>query len=153
MPDIPKTGVAFLLTQLGTRAAERFAEAVAELDLTPPLVGILRIVRAEPGLSQLELARRIGVVPSRVVTFVDELERRGLVQRTRDAADRRVNLLTLTADGVDTVTRIGRVARTHESRLTASLSADERRRLLGLLTRIADDLGLEPGIHPGYRHL
>src|SRR6185437_4216470 len=37
--DVPVAGSAFLLTQIGTHAAEEFAARVAGLDLTPPQAG------------------------------------------------------------------------------------------------------------------
>ncbi|MCP3811850.1 MarR family transcriptional regulator, partial [Mycobacteriaceae bacterium Msp059] len=62
--------VAFLLTQLGTYAATRFAEQMATIDLTPPHAGILRAIAAAPGRSQQALSAQLGLLPSRVVTFV-----------------------------------------------------------------------------------
>jgi hypothetical protein len=45
------------------------------------------------------------------------------------------------------------VARAHERDLAQALSDDERRLLIELLGRIADQQGLTPGVHPGYRRL
>ena len=104
---------------------QQFAAALAEHDLTPPLAGIMRLLRAQPGLSQQQLAEILGTAPSRVVSYVDELESRGWVERTRDAVDRRVNVITLTAAGREAFTSIAMVGREHERRITAGL--DERR--------------------------
>ena len=67
-------GVAFLLAQVGAHAMTRFAAALSPLDLTPPLVGIMRVLSSAPGLSQNALADRLGMAPSRVVAYVDLLE-------------------------------------------------------------------------------
>jgi DNA-binding MarR family transcriptional regulator len=147
----PRQGVDFLLTQLGTHAAERFALVLSEHDLTPPLAGILRLLRSAPGLSQQQLADRLGVAGSRIVGYVDELESRGWISRTRDSADRRVNVLTLTAQGQQAFTALAAVARGHEAAITAGLTPVERETLLELLTKIADRQQLTPGVHPGYR--
>jgi DNA-binding MarR family transcriptional regulator len=149
----PPMGIAFLLTQLGTAAAEQFAAALTEHDLTPPLVGMMHALRAQPGISQQELAAHLGMVPSRIVAFVDDLEGRGWVSRTRDSSDRRVNLLTLTDAGEEAFGVIAGVARTHERRVTSALSDDERTVLAALLHKLADARGLTPGVHPGYRRL
>ncbi len=145
-------GVAYLLTQLGTHAADQFALALGEHDLTPPLAGIMRLLRGVPGLSQQQLAEQLGVAPSRIVTYIDDLETRGWIQRTRDSQDRRVNLLTLTAQGQKAFTSLAAVSREHETTITAGLTAAERETLLELLTKLADHLSLTPGVHPGYRH-
>jgi DNA-binding MarR family transcriptional regulator len=147
----PRPGVAFLLTQLGTHAAERFALILSEHDLTPPLAGVLRLLRTNPGLSQQQLADRLGVAASRIVGYVDELETRGWISRTRDSEDRRVNVLTLTTQGQQAFTRLATVARSHEATITTGLTPAERATLLELLTKIADHQQLNPGVHPGYR--
>jgi DNA-binding MarR family transcriptional regulator len=144
-------GAAFLLAQLGAHAATKFAQRIGAHDLTPPQAGILGLLRANEGLSQQALAERLGLLPSRVVAFVDELERLGLVRRVRDADDRRRNALQLTDAGRAAVTTIGRVAREHEADLTAALSTAERAQLVALLGRVAEQQGLTPGVHPGYR--
>jgi DNA-binding MarR family transcriptional regulator len=144
-------GAAFLLTQLGTHTAGRFAERVAVHGLTPPQCGVLGLLRGRPGLSQQELADVLGMLPSRVVALVDELEDAGYVQRVRDDGDRRRNALQLTATGQKALQTVGRVARAHEQEIVAALSAAEHATLVELLGRIAAQQGLTPGVHPGYR--
>lgn len=146
-------GSAFLLAQLGAHAADRFAERIAELELTPPLAGVLRLVAREPSLNQRALARRLGAVPSRVVTLVDDLEHRGLLTRTRSDHDRRVHELRLTPAGTRLLGELSGVAAAHDREITAALDADESRELRRLLTKLADACGLAPGVHPGYRNL
>jgi DNA-binding MarR family transcriptional regulator len=149
----PVAGAAFLLTQLGTHAAQRYADRIGEHGLTPPQTGILRLIAMSQGMSQQQLAEMLGMLPSRVVALIDELEVMNLVERTRDGADRRRNSLTLTTVGQATLRTIAKVARAHEDEITTALSAAERETLIALLTRIADQQGLTPGVHPGYRSL
>jgi DNA-binding MarR family transcriptional regulator len=146
-------GAAFLLAQLGAHAAGRYAEKVAQLELDPAQTGVLHLVAREAGLSQQALADRLGVVPSRVVGLVDGLERRGLVERRRSATDRRSYELRLTGPGRDLMARLREVATAHEREVTAALDADERAQLVALLRKVADQQGLTPGVHPGYRRL
>jgi DNA-binding MarR family transcriptional regulator len=153
MPDQPPMGAAFLVAQLGAHAAGRYAEKVAQLDLDPAQTGVLHLVAREPGQSQHALADRLGVVPSRVVALVDGLEGRGLLERRRSATDRRSYELHLTGAGRELLGRLREVAMAHEREVTAALSADERAQLVALLRRVADQQGLTPGVHPGYRRL
>ena len=149
MPSRPGPNAAFLLSQLGTLASARFAEALAALELTPPLAGVLRVLGAQPGLSQQELARRLAAAPSRVVGYLDELQGRGAIARA-PGDDRRVNRITLTETGRELLDDVTRVARNHNESLLASLNASQRRELRDLLASLAEGLGLQPSAHPGY---
>jgi DNA-binding MarR family transcriptional regulator len=146
-------GAAFLLAQLGAHASDRFAQRVQELGLTPPDVGLLRMIAGQPGRSQQSVALDLGVVPSRVVVLVDNLDHKGLVERRQGATDRRHHALHLTDDGQEVLTLMRSVANAHEEDICAALDEDERAQLTGLLRRIADQQGLTPGVHPGYRQL
>ena len=165
MPERPRRGagaqaagaergagwVAFLLAQVGAHAAARFAERLAPLGLAPQHAGILRLVAFDAGLSQRALGERLGVLPSRLVALVDELEGKGLVERRDHPEDRRSYALHLTEAGRDRLADIGRIARDHGDSLCSALDEGERRQLAILLSRIADQQRLAPGIHPGFR--
>ncbi|WP_433476878.1 MarR family winged helix-turn-helix transcriptional regulator [Spirillospora sp. CA-142024] len=151
-PAIP-VGVAFLLAQLGAHAAGRFAERIAELDLTPPQAGLLRMLAGAPGRSQRELADSLGMPPSRFVPFADELEERGLIERRRNPGDRRLYALYLTEKGFTVLGGLAEAGAAHEKEMTEALSEDEHRRLKTLLERVAEQQGLGMGVHPGFRRL
>ena len=145
--------VAFGLTQLGGLAAQRFAERLAPTGLTPAHAGLLRAVAADEGRSQQALADQLGVMPSRLVALVDELERDGLLERHRNPQDRRHYALHLTDAGRERMRELGRVATEHGADFLAPLDDAERSTLGGLLARLAAHHGLTPGVHPGFRTL
>jgi DNA-binding MarR family transcriptional regulator len=151
--DGHRGGVAFLLAQLGHHAAEKFSERIAVLDLTPPHAGILRAVAAAPGRSQQALSTQLGLLPSRVVAFVDDLEDRGYLERRPNPDDRRQYALYLTAEGKELMGKVSRIARQHDRAITGGLSDSQRAELRELLATLAAQQGLTPGIHPGYRRL
>lgn len=144
---------AFLLAQLGAHAASQFAERLGVLDLAPSDAGILRLLRAAAGPSQQELAARLKIHPSRLVAILDNLEKRGFVERRANPDDRRLYSLHLTQAGGQVLEGIGKVAREHQDALLSSLTPEERETLAGLLVRIADQQGLTRGVHPGYQRL
>jgi DNA-binding MarR family transcriptional regulator len=146
-------GAAFLLAQLGAHAAMRYAEKVGRLELDPAQTGVLHLLAREPGRSQQALADQLGVAPSRVVALVDGLESRGVLERRRSSTDRRTYELHLTPEGDALVGQLREVAMAHEADVTTALSAEDRRVLVDLLRRVADQQGLTPGVHPGYRRL
>jgi DNA-binding MarR family transcriptional regulator len=144
-------GNAFLLAQLGAHAAARFAERIAELELTPAQAGLLRLIAWDPGQSQQSIARRLGTPPSRLVLLVDGLEDRGLVERRRNPDDRRNHALYLTGEGTRFMTRLGKAGAAHEDEICDGLNGAERAQLNDLLSRLAAEHGLVTGVHPGYR--
>jgi DNA-binding MarR family transcriptional regulator len=144
-------GIAFLLAQLGSDATSQFADLIATIDLTPPHAGILRAIADDPGRSQQALSGQLGLLPSRVVAYVDELEDRGFVERRRNPDDRRLHALHLTASGKRVLQRISTIGGQHERSMTAGLDSQQRRTLLELLAMLARQRGLTPHVHPGYR--
>ncbi|MVU75955.1 MarR family transcriptional regulator [Nocardia sp. ET3-3] len=150
-PQRALTAVGFLLAQVGAYAANRFAERTAAIDLTPAQAGLLRLLIAQPGRSQRELADELGMPPSRFVQFADKLEERELIERKRNPDDRRQHALYLTARGRAKLGELAAVARESEQHLCRSLTPEEHAQLSEMLVRIAADAGLTPGVHPGYK--
>jgi DNA-binding MarR family transcriptional regulator len=144
-------GLVFLLSQVGAHAAQRFAERIAELGVSPADVGLLRMIAAQPGRSQRSLAEEMGVVPSRVVVLIDGLERKGLVERRREPQNRRNHALHLTDAGREVMAGVRRMRPPLEQEIAAGLDAEQRALLEKLLGIIADRQGLAPGVHPDYR--
>jgi DNA-binding MarR family transcriptional regulator len=138
---------------VGAQAAGRFAERLRELELAPPHAGTLRAIATNPGRSQQQLAALLGMVPSRLVPLLDELEGRGLVERRDHPEDRRLYSLHITDKGADTMQAIARIARAHDDDVCAPLDAAERELLARLLARIADAQKLMPGVHPGFARM
>jgi DNA-binding MarR family transcriptional regulator len=88
-----------------------------------------------------------------MVAAIDGLESRKLVERRDSPTDRRSYALHLTEAGREALSRVGQVSREHQEVICAALDAKERAQLAGLLRRIAEEQGLTPGVHPGYRKL
>ena len=150
---VPCGSLAFLLSQVGAHSAARFAERLAPLQVAPAHAGILLALRQSDGLSQQGLGEKLGVFPSRLVELLDGLEERGLVERRASPTDRRRHALYLTKKGREMLQKIARVAGEYQDALCAALTEPEQAQLAALLRRIADEQGLTPGVHPGYRTL
>jgi DNA-binding MarR family transcriptional regulator len=147
------TGAAFLLAQLGAHAADRFGERIEVLGISPPHAGILRMIAATPSCNQQALAKRLGVLPSRMVLLIDELAEKGLVKRNRSQKDRRHSELALTKAGSQMLGKLSKLAMEHEAELCADLTSKERDTLAALCRKIVHQQGLTPDVHPGYRKL
>src|ERR1700759_1826018 len=131
--DKAPSSLAFLLSQVGLHAARRFAERMEEVDLTPSLFRVLNLVDAAEGRSQQAIGRAIEVPASRMVALVDELERRGLVERPPDPEDPSIRALFVTKEGRETLARGREIAASHERDLTKGMPAADRRQLIDLL--------------------
>jgi DNA-binding MarR family transcriptional regulator len=113
-----------------------FSDSFAEFEITPGLFGAMVIVGANPGLKQNELARAVQLDRSTVVTVVDKLEQRKLVERRAAPSDRRSNAIWLTAAGAALLKQLRRRVAAHEKRLTRHLSPADCETLVLLLKRI-----------------
>jgi len=129
------------------------ARAVAEREMaangsTLSAVIIARIVAAEPGLSQRQLADRMHIQGPTVLRHLDRMEAEGLITRTRDDRDRRVQRIDLTPKGHAVRTELEAVADATSASLTQIFTADELAAFEGYLDRLAaraDDLLAEEG--------
>jgi DNA-binding MarR family transcriptional regulator len=128
--------VGFHLRQAQIAVFRDFAATMGPLDVSPGLFAVLVLVEGNPGLKQSELARAVHLDRSSIVAVVDNLERRGLVERHAVAHDRRSNALRLTAGGAALLKGLKRRVASHEKRLARDLDPGERATLVALLQRI-----------------
>jgi DNA-binding MarR family transcriptional regulator len=137
-PEQLRTLPSWLLSQ-AAQAGDRLVSAtLAEAGLRKHHFAALLAVAEVDGLSQAALGRRLGLDVSDVHAVVSELEERGSVARTRDPADRRRNVLTLTARGRRELAGLERRVRAAQDALLAPLSPTARRQLVSALRMLAD---------------
>ena len=104
--------------------------------LTPGEFGLLVLVERNTGLSQMTLARALGIDRSTLVPILDRLQARGLLMRHRSPTDGRTHALQLTADGEKALSRFTRLVRSHEKRIASGLSSTEITVLIALLDKV-----------------
>ncbi len=136
-PEPLASAPGFLLSWNGRRTATIFAQALEPLGLRPPHFGVLRLIDADPGLTQQELAQRSLIDPSSMVAVVDELEELGYAERRTHPADRRKHAIHLTGDGKRMLERAQTVAVETTKEILAPLTADEVDELRLLLRKLA----------------
>ncbi len=120
------------------------AASCEEMDLSPPQIhAVLRLSDAEAALTMGELADRLGVSEKTVTGLVDRLEEGRHVERARDALDRRVVEVRLTAKGRDAAERIKRSVAEHIERLLALLEREDREALFGIVEKLIQRLEKE----------
>jgi MarR family transcriptional regulator, organic hydroperoxide resistance regulator len=84
----------------------------------------------EPLRTQAALAESIGADKTRIIGVLDELQRKGLILREPDPADRRVRLLSITLEGRRVRESVQAAIQEGEERLLGLLPADDRRGFL-----------------------
>ena len=140
-----------MLSSLGYAISRGFHEVLRPLELEPGEFALLRAVAASDGEAQHALAERLHISPSWMVAVVDELEKRGLLERRSHARDRRVRNLHLTAAGKKLLKQAERQAEQFDREVAEQLGEAERERLLDLLDRVAAGVELQPGAHAAMR--
>jgi DNA-binding MarR family transcriptional regulator len=88
------------------RLARELRKETESLGVTARQVTLLWLIRTNPGLSLRELAAEEGISAPALSGYVDRLEKAGLIERVRDAEDRRRVGLTLTEDGSRLLKRV-----------------------------------------------
>ncbi|CPH98903.1 marR family transcriptional regulator [Bordetella pertussis] len=90
-----------------------------EFDTTLPRFDLMaQLQRAPKGMKMGELSRHMMVTNGNITGITDQLEKEGLVVRTKVESDRRSSVLKLTPQGKRT---FARMARAHESWVTGML--------------------------------
>jgi len=142
-------GAAYLLSQVGAHSSRRWHERLLPLGLDPRQVVVLRMVAAEQGRTQRSLGPALQVPDSRIVSLIDGLEERRLLQRRPKPDDRRAHALHLTARGQAMLSKVMALSEEHESAVTEGLTESQRATLIELLDTVARRQGLAEGGHPG----
>lgn len=93
----------------------------------------LSVIAENAGIRQSELAEVLAIERPNLVQILDEVQQAGWIERARDKADRRVYLLSATAEGLTRVARAGEALRVYDQRLTEGLSGQERATLIAAL--------------------
>jgi DNA-binding MarR family transcriptional regulator len=104
--------------------------------LTPGEFGLLVLVERNAGMSQMALARALGIDRSTLVPILNRLQGRGFLVRRASPTDGRTHALVLTPAGAKALARFSRLVIAHEKRIASGLSADETRILIDLLDKV-----------------
>ncbi|GLY94269.1 hypothetical protein Acsp02_15250 [Actinoplanes sp. NBRC 103695] len=143
MSDTERPDLGAMAARLARRLITLEQPILAENDLSMWAYVVLSALSDEPMRTQAALARSIGADKTRLIPVLDDLQRRGLIEREPDPADRRVRLLALTPAGRD-VHAVVRVAiRAAERGLLEALSTGDEQVFLRCL-QVLSEGGAKP---------
>lgn len=97
---------------------------------------VLNALDSSPVRTQAALAEAIGADKTRIIGTLDELQRRGYIERRPDPDDRRVRLLEITPAGRAAKNAVQSDIQRGEERWLSELTAQERVVFLRVLARL-----------------
>ncbi len=113
-----------------------FAASFAGENITPGQMGLLILIRHNKGISQIALARAVGIERSTLGEVIIRLVKRGLVNRRQAKNDKRSYALSLSKQGDQFLDQLIDKVRKHEARLTRHMPAAEEKELMRLLNKV-----------------
>ena len=134
------TWIGFNLRMAQESTFQAFSRRSQEIGESPGRFAALTLIARNPGISQTELSLASGRDKSSVTPVVEDLVRRGLVERKRLVADRRAYRLNVTAAGKKVLTNLTRCARRHERNLDRIIGRRDRKRFIQILKKIAAEI-------------
>jgi DNA-binding MarR family transcriptional regulator len=132
--------VGFNLRMAQEAAFQAFSRRSLEIGESPGRFATLTLIARNPGISQTELSLANGRDKSSLTPVVEDLVRRGLVERKRMDSDRRTYRLNVTPAGKKMLTTLTRCARRHERNLDHVIGARDRKRFIQILKKIAAEI-------------
>lgn len=130
-----------MLVPLGRALTEAERPVLDRHGLTMWAYVVLLGLDEQPVHTQAALAKAIRADKTRIIPVLDDLQQRGLILREPDPADRRVNLVRLTAEGARLREDAQHDIQQQERRLLADVPAADRRTFLRVLQQLADRTG------------
>jgi DNA-binding MarR family transcriptional regulator len=116
-----------------------FAREAHQKNHRPGRFAALMVLRDNPHITQSALGRAIARDKSSVTPLLQNLQRQGLIKRTRSTTDRRSVTLVLTALGERVLRDLILHAREHDRKLDA-LAGPSKAEFVAILKRIADHM-------------
>jgi DNA-binding MarR family transcriptional regulator len=143
-PDGLLDSPGFLLGKAAQRAGELAEAALQPFGLKVRHYGVLVTLRQFGGMSQQELGARLQIDRTTMVAVVDELSRRGLVEREADPDDRRAHVVRITGVGYHTLVEAAVGMTKADDSLLVRLTPEQRAQVSDVLLRL---LGFDPPPH------
>ena len=133
---ILKEVIGFRIRRIQNHLSRAFAERIHRKEIRPGLFSALALISANPGISQITLAREVGFNEATVVILLDSLESLKWAERRRAAADRRRSAHFVTRAGEKALASLRERAIANEAKIRDVLTEREMDQLFVLLDKI-----------------
>jgi MarR family transcriptional regulator for hemolysin len=147
MPEPFPLPIGLRLNQAARTVGRAFDETLAEAGGSLPVwLILLNLTVRRPG-TQRELAEAVGIREATLTHHLNAMDADGLITRTRGAANRRVQVVTLTDKGNQAFLALRAAAVAFDNRLRAGLDDADLATLATLLTRLSANVA-DPAVPP-----
>jgi DNA-binding MarR family transcriptional regulator len=116
------------LRRMSVKVMADLSAALKPMELNPADASILFVINSNPGMTQSDVGKELGILRANMAPLIGTLVRRGFIQR--ETLDGRSQALTLSSLGVGACRQANAAARAHEERLFGALPEATRRRLI-----------------------
>lgn len=141
MPEPFPVPIGLRLSQAARAVGRAFDDALAEAGGSLPVWLILLNLKIRRPGTQRELADAVGIREATLTHHLNAMDADGLITRARDAANRRVHIVTLTEKGDQLFLALRTAAMTFDARLRTGLAESDLATLETLLTRLSANVG------------
>jgi DNA-binding MarR family transcriptional regulator len=124
------------LRRLSVVVMTDLTQALSPLDLKPADASVLFTIAANPGITQSEVGKSLGILRANMAPLIAALLKRDLIER--EPVDGRSQALTLSSAGQRICSQAKLVTEEHENRLFGKLSLSARSRLIAQLRELWD---------------
>jgi MarR family transcriptional regulator, transcriptional regulator for hemolysin len=142
-PEPLCSDLGWLLTRAGHTLTTELTAALEDLGLSPRARCVLQAAMSGE-LTQIEIARMVGLDKTTMVVTLDELEAKGLAERRPSSKDRRARVISVTRKGAQMVRRAEAASKKVQDDVLAALPARERDALMRSLRTLVSDRLAEP---------
>jgi MarR family transcriptional regulator for hemolysin len=136
VPEGFQVPIGLRLNQAARTVGRAFDEALAQAGGTLPVWLILLNLKVRRPGTQRELADAVGIREATLTHHLNAMDADGLITRTREAANRRVQVVTLTEKGGHAFLSLRAAATAFDARLRTGLPDSDLAALETLLTRL-----------------
>jgi MarR family transcriptional regulator, transcriptional regulator for hemolysin len=130
----------FMLHDVARLLRKRFEQRARDLGLTRAQWQVLVYLALNEGIHQGGLAELLEIEPITLVRILDKLEARGLIERRRHAADRRIWLLYLQEAAHPLLTTLRAMGDTTRGEALVGLSETQQQQLFDMLSKMKANL-------------
>lgn len=130
----------YFLNQANHAVRSRLEAVLGRLQMTGIQYTVLSVIGSREGLSSAELSRRFFVTPQTMNELIAGLQRRGLIIRKEDPANRRILRMRLTAGGRKMLKSCDELADRVETDVFSFMNAQDYAKLRDLVRLLAREL-------------
>jgi DNA-binding MarR family transcriptional regulator len=112
----------------------------AGIDVTPEQFGVLARLAVEQGMNQAQLAERMLKDRPNMTRILNQLEKRGYIERRPDSSDKRIFRIFLTENGREVQEELMPIFERHLGELLDGILDPDQKVTCGILKRIVSNI-------------